>query len=183
MSSISVRRMQETDLPPVILLDCMSFTLPWPPSAYQHELKNSASRIWVAEIVLEQTLVYHPPVPLPIADIEKGIGERAVVGVLVQWMVADEAHIATLAVHPQMRGRGIGEKLLQTALRQALDEGVVKVFLEVRAGNLAAQRLYTKYNFQIVGRRPHYYKDNGEDALLMTLEGLQVKDRREFHGG
>ena len=82
----------------------------------------------------------------------------------------DEAHIATIATHPGFRRVGVGSQLLENALQSAIAEGARKVFLEVRAGNLAAQEMYKKFGFAEDGRRLRYYKDNHEDAVLMSLK-------------
>jgi ribosomal-protein-alanine N-acetyltransferase len=80
----------------------------------------------------------------------------------------DEAHIATIAVHPDYRRQGIGETLLLHALRAAMKEGAVSSFLEVRESNIIAQAMYRKYGFVESGKRLHYYKDNDENAILMS---------------
>jgi [ribosomal protein S18]-alanine N-acetyltransferase len=82
----------------------------------------------------------------------------------------DEAHIATIAVHPDFRQRGIGSALLRASMDAAYAEGARIYHLEVRAGNFAAQKMYADFGYEVVGRRPRYYQDNGEDALLLTLE-------------
>lgn len=168
--------MTAEDLAQVILLDCMSLNMPWPLSAYRHELQNEASRPWVAEAVLQAPLTFETALPMTMESITKAAGEKAVLGMLVLWMILDEAHIATLAVHPQMRRQGIARLILQTALIGAAREGASTAFLEVRAGNTGAQKLYEGFGFKLAGRRPHYYKDNGEDALLLTLEGLSTNE-------
>jgi ribosomal-protein-alanine N-acetyltransferase len=66
----------------------------------------------------------------------------------------------------------VGSVLLDGILRQAAGLGAASAMLEVRAGNLAAQSLYAKFGFINVGIRKGYYKDNGEDALLMTADKL-----------
>jgi ribosomal-protein-alanine N-acetyltransferase len=96
--------------------------------------------------------------------------EGKIAAMLVLWFIIDEAHIATIAVHPDFRRQGIGEQILLHALRAAHSEGAQRAFLEVRAGNFAAQAMYRKYGFEMAGVRPGYYKDNNEDALLMDLE-------------
>ena len=144
--------MRLDDIDQVILIDRLSFSLPWPASAFRYELGNNpSSLLWVAELV------------------EAG-GKPTVVGAIVVWMILDEAHIATLAVHPEHRRRGISQLLLITVLRQAIERGAALATLEVRASNLAAQALYKKFRFDIVGRRPRYYQDNFEDALIMTVD-------------
>jgi ribosomal-protein-alanine N-acetyltransferase len=139
-----IRLMTATDLPAVTELDSLSFSQPWPPNAFETELANPVARCWVANLD----------------------GQTA--AALVIWRVLDEAHIATIAVHPAFRRRGIARQLLTTAMDAAYTEGARIYHLEVRAGNLAAQKLYEALGFEIVGRRPKYYKDNGEDAVLMT---------------
>jgi ribosomal-protein-alanine N-acetyltransferase len=97
-----------------------------------------------------------------------------VVAALVNWLVLDECHIATIAVHPDFRRQGIARLLLQTGMQAAYAERSRIFYLEVRAANLAAQQMYLDFGFTVVGRRAKYYKDNGEDALLMTLDLTQA---------
>jgi [ribosomal protein S18]-alanine N-acetyltransferase len=146
-----VRAMEPEDIPPVMEIDRNSFPNPWPENTYGYELrKNPASHLFVVQ-------TREPP---------------DVIGVAGYWMVVDEAHISTFAVRPDWRRRGVGTILLAALLRQAGGAGAVCAMLEVRAGNLAAQGLYRKFGFQPVGRRKGYYKDNGEDAVLMTADRL-----------
>jgi ribosomal-protein-alanine N-acetyltransferase len=147
--NLVIRRMTLDDVPAVHEIDCLSFSLPWPERSFRFEVsENPVSRGWVAEV------------------------DGRVVAMLVLWLTVDEAHIATIATHPDFRQQGIGERLMVAALQSARQEGARTAFLEVRAGNLAAQNLYRKYGFVVSGRRPRYYKDNQEDAILMTLETL-----------
>jgi ribosomal-protein-alanine N-acetyltransferase len=88
------------------------------------------------------------------------------------WLIIDEIHIGTLATHPRYRRRGIARRLLSTALRFALQQGVRTATLEVRHSNVAAQALYSQFGFTVAGRRRAYYHDNNEDALLMTALDL-----------
>ena len=142
-----VRRMTLTDVPAVHEIDVASFSLPWPERSFRFELtENQVSRGWVAEV------------------------DGKIAAMLVLWFIVDEAHIATIAVHPDFRRQGIGEQILLAALRAARNEGAQRAFLEVRAGNAAAQAMYKKYGFEMAGVRPGYYKDNNEDAFLMNLE-------------
>jgi ribosomal-protein-alanine N-acetyltransferase len=91
---------------------------------------------------------------------------------VVAWLFVDEAHIATIATHPDFRRQGIAQKLLSHTLWHAMMEGARGSFLEVRASNVAAQDMYRKFGYVESGRRKRYYKDNDEDAILMTLETL-----------
>ncbi len=141
---IAIQPMSVADLQAVSELDALSFSQPWSLNAFQTELVNQGARCWVAQA-----------------------GKR-VAGVLIIWRVLDEAHIATVAVHPEFRRQGIGSLLLKTGIEAAYAEGARIYHLEVRAGNAAAQKLYKDFGFEVVGRRPGYYKDTGEDAVLMT---------------
>jgi ribosomal-protein-alanine N-acetyltransferase len=102
-----------------------------------------------------------------------GLGEtQRVVAMIVIWIIIDEAHIGSIAVHPDYRRRGIGRRILLQALIEAGKKGATMATLEVRRSNLPAQAMYRQLGFSGVGVRPRYYRDNGEDALLMTLQEL-----------
>jgi [ribosomal protein S18]-alanine N-acetyltransferase len=147
--SVAIRRMTLEDIPTVHAIDMLSFSLPWPESSFHFELTgNPVSRGWVAE------------------------SDGRLAAMLVLWLIVDEAHIATIATHPDFRRRGIGEQIMIAALLAARAEGASRAFLEVRAGNLGALAMYKKYGFDIAGVRTKYYKDNSEDAILMNLEDL-----------
>ncbi|NLG71558.1 MAG: ribosomal protein S18-alanine N-acetyltransferase [Chloroflexi bacterium] len=151
---ISIRPMRLEDLPEVERIDKASFSLPWPPSAYRYELnENRHSMLFVAE---DQTDPAHP----------------RVVGHIVIWFIVDEAHIASIAVHPDYRGRGIGQHLIARSLQETIRKGFQVATLEVRENNLTAQKLYQRFGFEVVGRRFRYYRDNNEDALIMTISTL-----------
>lgn len=153
----TIRKMTLEDIPAVIDLDQKSFSLPWPERSFRFEVSdNPASRSWVAE------------------------QDGKMVGMIVVWLIVDEAHVATIATHPDFRRRGVGKSLLAHALRHLIEEGAQTSFLEVRASNLAAQEMYRKFGYEETGRRWHYYNDNGEDAILMTLDALEPE--RLFFG-
>jgi ribosomal-protein-alanine N-acetyltransferase len=96
-------------------------------------------------------------------------------------LLADEAHIVTVAVRDGHRGRGVGELLLIAAVETALRERQAVVTLECRVSNAVALRLYEKYGFERVGLRPRYYSDNQEDAYVMTVGGIEAAAyRRRF---
>ena len=84
----------------------------------------------------------------------------------------DEGHVSVISVHPDYQRCGLGELLLIACLVRMIEGGAVLATLEVRESNLKAQNLYTKYQFEIVGRRKRYYRDTGEDGLIMTVEPL-----------
>jgi ribosomal-protein-alanine N-acetyltransferase len=86
------------------------------------------------------------------------------------WLIGDEAHITTLAVHPDCRRAYIGERLLINDIEHAESVGAKRLTLEVRLSNEAAQRLYEKYGFKELGKRRKYYQDNDEDALVLWAD-------------
>lgn len=154
--------MHLNDIPQVAAIDRLSFPQPWTEQSYRFELLENRNAHF---------LVAYPAESLPAsAWLDRLLGRgprRQVVGYAGLWVVADEGHINTLAVHPDWRRRGIGERLLQAVLDKARALGALSATLEVRVSNLAAQHLYQKFGFVEVGRRNRYYRD-GEDALLMT---------------
>jgi [ribosomal protein S18]-alanine N-acetyltransferase len=159
---IIIRKMEEKDIRQVHEIDKMSFSLPWPERSFRFELtENPSTRLWVAEA-------------------HKDDGSSEVVGLLVMWIIIDEGHIGTFAVHPDYRRLGIGRKLLARSLLEASKEGLVQVFLEVRRSNSAAIRLYEELDFKVDGIRARYYRDNGEDALLMRLERVDVEKLKKM---
>jgi ribosomal-protein-alanine N-acetyltransferase len=150
-NSIIIRPMHSKDLERVKEIDQLSFSAPWPDSAYRYELnENPQSSLWVAEDVSVRN-------------------QPRVLGMIVVWFIVDEAHIATLAVHPAHRGKGAAKRLIDATLREAYQKGMQTATLEVRSNNFAAQQLYRHFGFEIVGNRPRYYRDNNEDAIIMTL--------------
>jgi ribosomal-protein-alanine N-acetyltransferase len=146
---LRIEAMRIADLAEVHAIERASFTSPWPPQAYRNELEtNRLAAYLVARL------------------------DGRVVGYAGVWMMVDEAHITTFAVHPAWRRRKIGERLLLAVLDLAVDRDAREATLEVRLGNLAARRLYEKYGFRPVGLRPNYYSDDHEDALIMTTDPL-----------
>jgi [ribosomal protein S18]-alanine N-acetyltransferase len=152
-TAITIRQMKAEDIEEVVQIDQLSFSLPWPRSSFRFEVtENKASRHWVAEIIQE--------------------GQTRVIGMLICWFIIDEAHIGTIAVHPDFRRHKIAETLMKHALEVLKSEGTLKVLLEVRRSNEAALALYHKLGFVEDGVRKRYYSDNHEDAILMQLPDL-----------
>jgi ribosomal-protein-alanine N-acetyltransferase len=160
---ILLRPMTVDDVAAVASLDRLSFPLPWSEGSFRSDLTtNPAAHLLVAE--------------------KTGANGRRIAGYAGYWLVVDEAHLSTLAVDPGLRRRGIGERILREAMRLAARQGAEMMTLEVRVTNDAARRLYEKLGFQVVGRRPHYYKDNLEDAILMTRDRLAEAVRGNGRG-
>ena len=98
------------------------------------------------------------------------------VGMGCLWGILDEAHITLLVVHPEYRRQGFGHALLGSLLQMACQQGLARSTLEVRISNQAAILLYQQFGFEAAGQRRHYYKDNGEDALILWRSGLQTAE-------
>ena len=146
---VVVDRMRLEDVPAVHEIERLSFRTPWPAYAFEQELRaNRLARYVVARA-----------------------GDR-VVGFAGVWLMVDDAHVTTFGVHPDWRRQGIGRQLMLNVAELSVAIGARRMTLEVRASNEAAQALYHAFGFEIVGRRPHYYTDDGEDALVMTTPEL-----------
>ncbi len=151
-----IRPMRVADLTAVQLIESASFVTPWPSQAYRQELETNRLAMYLVALMGDTIVAYG------------GI-----------WLMVDEAHITTFAVHPDYRRRRIGERLLLALLDLARDRSAREATLEVRLSNLPARRLYEKYGFRPVGIRPRYYTDNNEDALIMTTEPLELPAMRD----
>jgi ribosomal-protein-alanine N-acetyltransferase len=151
---LKFRPMRLADIPRVHEIDRLSFPLPWPEKSFTFELTENPSTL---TLVAESQPKDSPPI---------------LVGMSIVWIIVDEAHIATIAIHPDFRGNGYGKSLLAESLRQSIGRGAEWATLEVRESNLVAQQMYRSFRFTIVGRRLRYYRDNNEDAVIMTVDNL-----------
>ena len=105
------------------------------------------------------------------AFVAYGLEEAGVLqGYISLYQAADELEVLNLAVLPGARRQGLGERLLRTALQEAEKTGINRALLEVRTGNAPAIALYEKCGFVQVGKRPRYYADTGEDALIYQCD-------------
>lgn len=167
------RPMREEDIGQVMEIERQSFPIPWPESAYRHEIRYGVDSLFY---------VLEPYQERPLAtwwDRLLGRYDRArppVVGYVGMRLISGEAHITTIAVHPRWRGRGLGKYILLSAIERAAHHHARWITLEVRASNYVAQRLYTEVGFRFMGVQRGYYRD-GEDAWLMRLGPL---DREEM---
>jgi [ribosomal protein S18]-alanine N-acetyltransferase len=96
------------------------------------------------------------------------------------WLIGEEAHITTLAVHSDLRRNYIGERLLIHDINEAQKVGASWMTLEVRVSNDSAQRLYYKYGFKNLGVRRNYYQDNNEDALVLWTENMSSPEFKKL---
>jgi len=185
-----IDRMTMSDVPRVIEIERLAYPSTWPPSAYRKELQDNR---WAHYIVLRDKhiteerlavdqqeqerprksrlfplslLPSRPAVTVPSPDL------AAIIGFAGLWLMVDEAHITTIAMHPNYRRLGLGEFLLVSLIDIAYDIGAKWVTLEVRVSNYTAQNLYRKYGFREAGLRHRYYGDNQEDALIMWTDEI-----------
>lgn len=156
-----LRPMRIADLEVVMTIDRLSFPTPSKESLFQYEIReNRLARYQVLGTMVD--------------------GQEEIIGFAGYWMIADGAHVSTIAVTPPHRGRGLGELLLLNILLMANEHAAQMATLEVRQSNLVAQALYQKYGFELVGQRRGYYRDTNEDALLMTVAALDASYYRSL---
>jgi ribosomal-protein-alanine N-acetyltransferase len=151
--TLTIRRALPTDLEAVMAIEEASFRTPWVRQAMIDELSRAHGGLFLVA--------------------ESGGGLVGYAGV---WVFAGEAHVMNIAVDPACRRRGIGEALLLALLARAVEMGARFAYLEVRPSNEQAIALYGKFGFEPYGRRPSYYADTGEDALLMARKLLRQID-------
>ncbi len=136
--------MAAADLDQVLAIERASFITPWTRAAFCYEIEQNK----VARCTTMRSAGH-------------------IVGYLCLWEIGHEIHITNLAVHPELRRRGVGRRLLALAMAEGAARGVTLAFLEVRPTNAQALKLYESLGFQVIGRRTGYYFDTGEDALVM----------------
>jgi [ribosomal protein S18]-alanine N-acetyltransferase len=149
--------MQPEDLDEIMTLERRAFADPW------------SRRMYVSDLHENPLATYR------VIRSAEGNGLPPILGWGGFWLLVDEAHIATVAAHPEHRGCGLGELLMVDLVERALERGARVATLEVRASNLVAQKLYAKLGFDVVGTRRKYYRD-GEDGLIMTTPELDSRD-------
>ena len=149
--NISYNIFSEKDIQGIFEISNLSFKLPWSMESIKSELSNPLAKYIVA----------------------KDIESNKILGFIGVWIILGEGDITNIAVHPEFRKLGIGEKLLTSMINlcESLDCNIIN--LEVRSSNLPAISLYKKLNFLEVGLRKGYYEDNKEDAILMQYKNSE----------
>jgi len=151
---MAITRMTPADIRAVMRIEALSFSTSWPPSAFASELNdNKLAHYFVGRDGASET------------------GEIVAYGGI--WVILEDSHITTIAVHPDRRGKKYGEEMLVYLLHEAIARGASWITLEARESNVVAQRLYRKYGFTIVSTRRAYYSDNGENAVVMWAGNLR----------
>jgi ribosomal-protein-alanine N-acetyltransferase len=155
--SYRVVEMDVAHIPQVLEIERRSFPTPWSERAFLSELTQNAYAHYIVVLT----------------------GVR-VVGYAGMWLILDEAHVTNIAVHPDFRGRHLGDRLLVELQKRALAHGCTRMTLEVRPSNPVAQHLYRKHGFEPRGLRPGYYTDTREDAIIMWKDGLDAGNPHEI---
>jgi len=145
--ALVLRPMVRGDLDAVLAIERRAFAQPWTRTFFETELGATQARCMVA--------------------FDEGPA-TTLVGYSVRWRVADEVHLLNVAVHPVERGSGVGRCLVEAVIDEGRSSGARVVYLEVRAGNVAARRLYRHLGFRDLGVRRGYYGP-GQDAIVMEL--------------
>ncbi len=140
---ISFREMKPEDADAVEAVEKASFSVPWSRKSFWEEAANERTYYLLA------------------------LDGDAVIGYAGTGILDDEAQITNGAVAPEYRGKKVGAGLMTELIKEAKKRGATRMTLEVRPSNTAALALYQKFGFKDCGRRPHYYLDNGEDAVIM----------------
>jgi len=149
MVFITIFPMKEEDINQVLEIENLSFLDPWTRRMYLAEVRERNDSYFIVA----------------------KCGDR-IIGYGGFWLVVDEAHLVTIAVHPDFRRQGIGRQIMQYLLHLAKQLGAKRATLEVRESNVVAQEFYSKFGFISVAFRKKYYPDTKEDAVIMWLNGL-----------
>ena len=187
MTFLELHPLTADRLSAVVALDELCFGGLWTRSGYERELESPNSQLLVLEAakgyrvsgfsgqsseVLTQNLAR--------ADFQTApTSQNSLLGLGCFWSILEEAHITILAVHPDYQRQGLGQLLLYALLRDAKRRQLEWATLEVKPSNQAALSLYHKFGFKEAGRRRRYYKDTGEDALILWRGGLQMLEFEE----
>ena len=129
----------------ILAIERVSFPTPWSYNAFKSETQKKVSNLWVL------------------------ISDGILAGYICFWVMEREIQLINLAVHPEKRGNRFGRFLLTKMIEKGIDQGVNNIWLEVRPSNSWARNLYKKMGFFEIGRRPRYYYETNEDAIMMSL--------------
>lgn len=151
-ASVTITPMRRRHLGAVIGIETQVYPKPWSAALFEDELDRPGRAYLVARI------------------------GPTVVGYAGVLLLADDGHVATVAVDPARQGSGIATRLLLELVRSAVALGAGQLTLEVRMSNTRAQSLYRRFGFAPAGARKAYYGDNGEDALVMWAHEVQGAD-------
>jgi ribosomal-protein-alanine N-acetyltransferase len=183
--TFTIRPMEKENLSQVNEIDREAFPTQWPPPNYRQELQNRMAHYIVVDDdsrKVEAPSVKPRPGLLELAsrwlpwlistDRTCPTPRPYIVGFSGIWMMVDQAHITNIAVRKEYQGMGLGGLLIIATIDLSLELKAGSITLEVRASNLVAQNLYSRYGFTQTGLRRGYYLDNKEDAIIMSTESI-----------
>lgn len=147
---MEIRSMRASDIDAVLQLERAIYSEPWSRSVFESEVGEPSRRYLVVE------------------------SDGEIVGYGGLMIVADEAHVTTLAVEADRREARLGTRLMLALVQEALAAGCRQLTLEVRLSNHPAQSLYRRFGMAPVGLRKNYYRD--EDALIMWAHDIDSDD-------
>ena len=147
-NDFKISQMDSSSIKSIFNISELSFPISWSLESLQSELDNKFARYVV---------------------LKKG---NSIVGYGGMWVIVDEAHITNVAIHPEARGHGGGDLIVDALFKICRKQKIKAITLEVRSSNFQAINLYEKNGFEKVSVRPHYYEDNGEDAVIMWNRNL-----------
>jgi [ribosomal protein S18]-alanine N-acetyltransferase len=137
---------REDHVEKILEIEALSFSSPWSPNGFIQEIENPMASVWAA------------------------MDDGKITGFVCYWVLEFEIHLLNFAVHPEWRRKGTGRFLLNHMIKEAVSKRHESIWLEVRASNAGAVKLYQELGFEHVGVRPKYYDDTQEDALIMRFE-------------
>ncbi|MCI9307028.1 MAG: ribosomal protein S18-alanine N-acetyltransferase [Lachnospiraceae bacterium] len=143
MCKLNIRRMEEGDLDQVCAIEEETFSMPWSRKSFQDTISYYHTLFLVAEL------------------------DGEIAGYCGCYQSLEEAEITNIAVRRQLRGHGIGRRLLMELMRLGKEQGAFAYTLEVRVSNQAAIHLYESLGFVSFGIRKNFYEKPREDAMIM----------------
>jgi ribosomal-protein-alanine N-acetyltransferase len=152
----SVDLMTKEDLPEILAIEAASFPTPWTEGMFLDELRTAHAQCLVIKIEID--------------------GKTWIAAYIIFWLVADEVHLHNLAVKNEFRRQGLACSMMKLMNDIGAQVGMTRQTLEVRELNHQAISLYRKCGFVVKGKRPRYYTDTNEDALVMWAEIQQERN-------
>jgi ribosomal-protein-alanine N-acetyltransferase len=172
MNWFRIRRAQLRDKEAMHRVERACFVIPWSEDELARDAtENILAVYYVAETMARFSLAENAEDGFPSQSGRTvATPELALVGYAGVWVVLDEGHITNVAVDPDYRRQGIAAMLLTQLLKAACEKGARRFTLEVKSTNEAAITLYERFGFRAAGRRRGYYREDGEDAIIMWTD-------------
>jgi ribosomal-protein-alanine N-acetyltransferase len=149
VNGLQLASIDKRDLEPILAIEQHSFQRPWGRISFEGELESQNACNYVVKSIEGPTC-------------------GQIMAYAFLRLAGDELRILKIAVTPAWRGHGIATWLLERCFTMGFKQGARSAHLEVRPSNSAAVNFYRKLGFEVIGRRPKYYQDSNEDALLMS---------------